>query len=276
MDFFTNNKHIYKAIIKSNTYGGSLVKIGGKSYGDCINIGIFEKNNELIGKISHIQSEPECSYDHVIEDGDTVNFVKASLQFCSEKFPGLTIFEFDDMAHIECGVSKTDTPPRKLGKPFSLSYFSIALYGQTWYERHFKAKMNKSKKYEEYRSSIERLNTLIDIPYKTFRNINQIDNEKNSILEKHYDMSGTWISFFNSIPKNKRCDAFFNWLPSFLENELNIKMSSFGWYIDIKDMKKAQFKSLPDKKGGYQTRKQRWKKRTVFKNVFDNTIFYRI
>lgn len=275
IQYFTNNKHHYKAKINPDQYGGFFVKIGGKEYGDCINIDISKGDKHFIGKITHIQSERECTYDSILEDGDTVPFVKASLQFCCELFKNLNYFEFDDMSNIECGITKSGIPPRKLAKSLSLSYFSIALYGKTLYERQFGAKMENTINYNNYRNEVENLYKPIDLPYDSFKQQNKLSTEHDIILSKYYnysiEKSDTWIEFFNKIPKEERCAGFFNWLPFFIEKKIKKTFNPFGWYIDMNTMpNKTKLKIINIKKGGQWNKTIKQKKNIIrFKNSIE-------
>lgn len=255
--YFKNSKHIFKAVLTKQKYGYTI-KIGGRDYLDCINITINLTDNIVTNAvIGHIQSEPECGFGTYLEDGDIVNFLKASLQFCQYEFPSLKIITFDDMSNIDCGKSVSVNPPRHPERPFSLAHFSIARTGKTWYENRFGAKMIDEEMYSKYRKSIENLYKKIDIPYSMFESISHVDEKHNIILEKYYSQDKSWIDFFNSIPKTLQCKAFYNWLPSFIKTIIKNTFIPYDWYIDIDIMDKTTFELLDKPSGGGRSKKTR-------------------
>jgi hypothetical protein len=251
--YFKNNKHTFKAILKKQFYGYTI-KIGGDKYGDCISISITIENDIVTkAKIAHIQSEPECGVGSILEDGDTANFIKASLQLCKHLFPSLKRIEFDDMSNIDCGISKNVKPPRHFEKPFPLSYFSIAKYGKTWYEQKFGAKMINEEAYKQYREATKILKNPIGIDFYKFISQLRIAPEQARILEHYFDPSITWHEFFNRVPKQLQCFSFDGWLTTFIIKLLNITYIERGWYIDIDDMEPTKF----EMSGGARKRKTR-------------------
>ena len=178
-EYFKNNTHIFEATIHESIYGTTL-KIGGKSYNDCINISI-NKDEPTKALIPHIESQPECSFNKILEDNDTSDFIKASLQYVFYKYPNVKTFKFDDMSHIDCGISKSTTPPRKQEKPFSLAHLYLATHGESWYENRFKAKLINKKSYDNYEKSKEILHTKINIDYEKFKWLYKITDIQNII-----------------------------------------------------------------------------------------------
>ena len=262
-EYFKNDKHIFEANINKSIFGDTI-KIGGKSYNDCINISI---NNEFPtkAKISHLQSEPECSFDNILDNKDTVDFIKASLQYVCKKYPDIKTFEFDDMSNIECGKKKMNVLPkkRKMDKPFSLAHLYLATYGETWYEKIFGAKMINIKLYDLYKESRNKLHGKIDIDYDKFKHLYSIDDNNDKILSNYYSKDKTWIEFFKSIPRDDKCKGLYNWLPSFINEKIENTFIQNGWYIDINNMPKTIMEIVEkpnnNMKGGNQTRKSRIK-----------------
>jgi len=269
-EYFKNDKHIFEATINKGIYGDTI-KIGGKSYNNCINISI-DKDNSTKAIISHLQSEPECSFDKIIEEKDTSNFIKASLQYISYKYPKIKTFKFDDMSHIDCGKSKNIKPPRKQEKPFSLAHLYLATHGETWYENRFKAKMINTDAMKNYKESRNHLHKKIDIDYDKFKHLYSIDENNDAILSKYYSKDKTWIELFTSIPKDDRCIALYNWLPSFINERIKHTFNPFGWYIDIETMPKTtmEITDKPEIKGGAKTRKAKNNIKFTNKQYFES------
>lgn len=255
---FKNANHIFQANITPDSYGYSI-RFGGH-YDKCITISITVVDGvPLYGTISHIQSEQECTLDTLLLHEESTNFVKACLQLCSITFPGLTRFVFDDMSNIECNPSseQNSRPPRKLKKPFSLAPLHIAVYGQTWYESKFGAKLENTELYTAYRKSVEILYKPKQMEYSHFKQINKLTPGQEAILEPLYTSHESWNSFFKSIPRFQRCDAMYNWLPTFITRSLNIKFVNSNWTIDITKMEQIPIEIIPARalsEGGTRSR----------------------
>ncbi len=215
-------------------------KIGG-TYDNCIGVSYTYNNlnKPTNAKIPHALYEPECSMDSSLEKGSgTILMLKSLLKYVYTIIPSVASFTFDDMSHIDC-VEKdmTQSPPRKPIKPLNLAYFSIAYNGQTWYEKHFNARMVDTAKYNRYRERIRFLtDPTVKVDYVEFLRIAQPPPELYSYLEKIYNKSDTYRSFFESIPKAKRCDILYSWLVSFMEYYLKDVFSTNDWVINILTM----------------------------------------
>lgn len=288
---FSTKTHSYKAtfikLVARDDLIGVFVKIGGKDFNDCMTISYKYKNNIAIdASLPWISSEPECSIHYLVNNlkNDTVQMIKSSLQYVNSVIPNITVFKFDDMScldilylnnddnedfhymsNIDCNTifNKNELPPRKIHLPFSLSHYSIALYGQTWYERQFNAKMIDSTQYIKYKESLKILYKT-KIPFNEFIIMNQITDNDYTILKPIYDSTDSWITFFNAIPKKDRCILLHSWLYSFINKLIGNTFIPSGWYIDINDMAKVNIYSgnIHNKKGGGIS----VKKRIQFKN----------
>jgi hypothetical protein len=257
--YFKTKKNSFKAVLTPQPFGYT-VKIGGSSYLDCINISITLQNGVVTkAKIGHIQSEPECGFGTLLENGKTVDFIKGTLQFCKLKFPSLRYVELDDMSNIDCGISKDKEPPRRPEKPFSLPHFSIARTGKTWYENRFGAKLKDSQLYTKYRSAIQPLYEPARMTFEAFCADAQFTNEQTVILKAYYSSNRTWMDFFNAIPKVEQCKALYNWLPAFITKLVQSTFQPFGWQIDIENMELVPFELIkePIHPGGGRSRKTR-------------------
>jgi hypothetical protein len=257
--YFKINRTIFKAVVIPQSYGYTI-KIGGKHYLDCINISISIQNGVVTNaKIGHIQSEPECGFGTLLENGETIEFIKGALQFCKIKFPTMQYIELDDMSNIDCGISKDKEHPRRPEKPFSLPHFSIARTGKTWYENRFGATLIDNRLYTKYRSAIENLNTPVGISFETFCAKAQFTDTQASILKPFYSPEQTWMDFFNAIPKSKQCDAFFNWLPSFITGLIQNTFVPYSWVIDMSALGEVSLALVdePVLQGGKKTGKTR-------------------
>lgn len=259
--YFSTKYNTYKATVKEN-----FIKIGGDKYSDCINIAIiYEKGIPSYAKIPHLQSEPECGIEKLLnksEKGATIDFIRGSIQFVHYIYPSIKRFEFMDDSKIECANNK---PPRKINKPLSLAHSYIAKYGKTWYEYNFGAKMTNNEQYTNYRKSIAVLSEKINMDYAMFKNVNFLSDEQDAILKPIYENSKTWFEFFNGIKKEEQCMVFSMWLPYFINNLLDNTYNPNSWFIEYDRMQKTEM-NVVNKKGGARKTKRTRKNYTVFSN----------
>ena len=80
---FKSKLHTFQAIVNRNN---NTISIGGR-YNDCIDIAFDIKNN--IAYIDHIQSEPECTLDSDLENGEAIDMIRASIQFIHTIYPNI-------------------------------------------------------------------------------------------------------------------------------------------------------------------------------------------
>jgi len=260
---------IYRFKTRMNTFEASVnadesfVKIGGKTYRDCINISLVkEKGIPIYAKIPHLESEPECGVERFLDKDEkdaTTDFIRGSLQVVNHLYPSVKQFEFMDDSKIECGLRKTQNPPRKMVTPLSLAFLYLAKYGVTWYEAKFNAKHTNEKVYERFREATKILFQPKAIEYERFKRDNSLTKEQDEFLKPLYENSITWNDFFISVPKDDQCKMFVNWLPFFIAKLLNSTFVNASWIIDIDTMPKTDLKDITIMGGGFRrgTRKNR-------------------
>jgi hypothetical protein len=275
--YFRNNKHTFKAIVNSSEMLGKKyhsIIIGG-IYKDCINmsIKIGELGHVELATIPHLESFPDCNLENFSEKGDTVDMIRAAIQFIAYLFPAVKYITFEDASNIDCGITKN----RKHEKPFSLAYLYLSQYGKTWYEYHFNATLTNKVFYNLYREETKNLfdKTKLDT---SLLYVYTNSEQKDMIAPYLLDISGkSWIDFFNSIPISKRCSIFFNWLGQLIDKIINNSYTPRGWVINIDEMPKTEFSLLdgpPTQKGG-RRRTRKSKNQTYFSNqhVFSHGFF---
>lgn len=228
--YFRSAKHIFQAQIKDEKYHIS-VKFGGTTFEGCIEI-MIHKGEDKDAVIAQIYSEPECAIDTLLQLGESIDMIKASLQLCQILF-NINEFKFMDNSEFDCiekNLSKL--PPRRRTKPISLAHLHLIKYGKTWYEDKFNAILMKQEDIDAYRIAKDRLQITIDLSYDDFAKKNKITHEQYDALEEYYSNSTTWIEFFQSIPKTKHCELL-NWAPSFMDMLMNFKINEQYWKIQL-------------------------------------------
>ena len=264
----TDNTLLYGDQIYSRNF-----KIG-RPTTECVNVSISYKSNSPVSAyIPYVAYDPECSIakysgrfasatgegvrgltradlssrvnNMPLDSGrGTIVMMKTLLNHIHKQIPTLTEVKFEDKSNIECAtdveISTKGSRFRKKGThiyPIPLYYFSIAFNGETWYEKHFNARQNDSKKHAAYKT---RINTLLNIPETksaiTFLKFLEITSPPSEILEelsKYYERAETFGKFFQSIPKVDRCRLVRSWISAFMSSQLNGVFDNSDWIIDI-------------------------------------------
>lgn len=236
-------KYNFKITEKRMAFGDRIIshtfKIGG-DYDNCISVSYTYNNNKPVSaKIPHALYEPECSVGSDLEKGaGTIIMLKTLLKYVYSKIPTVQTFTFEDMSNIDCIDKDMSKPiPRSPTKPLNLAYFSLAYNSETWYEKHFNARMSNKTKYTKYKERLDFLtNPSKKMEFVHFLEIVKPDQEQYIYLESIYNKSTTYRDFFELIPKTKRCDILYNWLSSFMEYYLKDVYSQYDWEMDITEI----------------------------------------
>jgi hypothetical protein len=238
---FTSKLHVFNATVDTITH---VLNIGGK-YNKCVNITANINGSKTHAYIDHIQSEPECTLDTILENSQASEMIRASIQFCKHMYPELTTIELSDASNIECGIKA----PRKRVKPFSLPHLSIATNKQTWYEKHFGAKYKFKSLQEKYVLNKLNLDKPIDVSFDEFAKMNILSEYQRTKLESYYNSAKSWYDFFISVPKEERCELFFNWLSTFINMIIDNSFNMDGWAIDYDSMEKTEISHIKETSG---------------------------
>lgn len=232
----------FRVNIKDNPFNYN-VKIGSNAFNSCVDVNInkpIEYNKPQ--KLMQIYSEPECWHDLV--KGNTIDMIKGSLQFIQTVFD-VHSFVFEDNSNIDCGITDmSQKPPRKLSTPFSLGHLFLVTKNETWYEYNFGAVIANESEYASFKSRISIFNNPKTLSTHDFFRIANMTREQQEYLESLYEKAHTWRDFFTSVPKNKQCFAFYNWLPFFIDeylllndierkNEKRFGLRHMKWKIDM-------------------------------------------
>lgn len=199
-----------------------------------------------IGNLQNIESNYECieNKDSVpVEDIDDVSFGKqiltAFILYIKERIPTIKRIKLNDKSIIECNQAAKDT--------LDLPTYYIALYGKTWYEHNFQARL--VLKHDEYRAKVNTYMTpefKDTISWDTMKGYMLLDKESavysilmsnEHIIKEMYSKAPTLPSFFttlkSTISKQYLCQFFKNWLKSFIyDNVWNIGNNT-GFIIQI-------------------------------------------
>lgn len=203
--------------------------------------------------LPNIDALHECLYEDVSEEYFRKHsFGKEMLQSVIRiiknisEFKHITHIQLTDKSYIPCNRALNDT--------LDLITYSIALYGQTWYESNFSAiqypEMNETrvKLLKDYDEAIKEYTSTITKEALLFNELYVYISVKNEYATKHvtdnlakiqkmYDDAKILPEFFITLSKSleptNKCRFFKTWLEHFIAERIPINRT---WYIPIKRM----------------------------------------
>ena len=240
-------------------FGGSRAKKLAEGAKGCLEITIYNYNNiyqnNTIADLVSIQSEESCNLSGNLQKGKgTLHMINTAFHVCMRMFPWITIFKFTDTSSKTCVSNKPTTG-------VSLSAYSIALYGKTWYERSFGAEVMDLDDRKKYKGYIERLSmeTYKNMPWNVFytnfiinygRN-NPKDQINLELIKEYYLGSKTYREFFDLLQyniKNKEelCLTLQLWVEDVIKHlfDASLSLNSVllkAWVINITNVKDIEF-----------------------------------
>jgi hypothetical protein len=187
--------------------------------GPCMEL-TYDTNEPHLLKLDNVQYRSTCTDNTKMKPGKhTRIMIRTALTICVQHFPDIRRVRFFDVSEVECQKSQN----------LNLGYFSLVLHGQTWYERHFKAKptltINKQK-LEAFRMLLQK-----QVANDVFNGIHVQRNDRRS-----------WMEYFNALREKEGCQAFVSLIPA-IERASKIKLLYSEWYIKHTHIKSwnAQF-----------------------------------
>lgn len=156
-----------------------------------------------------------------------------------------------------------------------LLLYSVAMYGETWYEKYYNAYMKKPSDYERYKREVKHYMSpefKLTYDFETF--YQYIMNMKNPFtttiikpqyetVKVYYDSSDTFPGFFKKlntlIQRKDKCRFYKTWLTAFITSNIYI---SREWVIDIQSKRETR--------GGTYKLRQIKKRRKTQKTKYPN------
>lgn len=172
--------------------------------GPCIEI-TYDSKRECVINLENVGYYPRCTKGPLMDRGEaTREMLQSILKLCVEAFPACKKIVFKDVSNFDCDDGQV-----------LLSYHHLLLYGQTWYEKHFGARLSDRDK----RSTLEDFRKLL------------IQKPKKGIFSfydgKNYD---TWHVFFAKAKEIYGC-SFFVKNKHTISRVANINLFYSVWYI---------------------------------------------
>jgi hypothetical protein len=218
----------------------------------------FKDIDTSIATIDRIEFSKKCNKNHIIRTAIIIVSRLFSKDINLTKQPQIKLFSLSDASARKCIDN---------GSSISLSCLSIALYGKTWYEKHFSAKIYNDYERDRYSNDLQKLvsNDKLDWIYISRRF--QISDECRKIYEDSQTYREFFIELKKTMDKIKYCEFLASWLESFI-NEIifcNTNYFSMQWIINPKDISPVNFID-----GNYM---QQIKDKPLYENIVDGSKF---
>jgi hypothetical protein len=207
-------------------------------------IDMFDKEIIKTAKLSNIESLYEC----VLEENAPELFEKYSfsqellnfiINYLKINYPYVKNIQLDDESYIPCNRESNET--------LDLLTYSIALYGKTWYERVYNAKLSNDDDYKEYRKQVDKYiseefknsiswEKFLLIHFNTASHFGHNFMKENiDQIKEVYENSKIFPDFFTKIRDivgtEDKCKFFKSWLQQFINSIIKINRR---WIIIIR------------------------------------------
>lgn len=208
----------------------------------------FEDRDISVAFLNKVKYLKECILDSKEKNSKssfTKEMIIAVIKEIKKSFPHILHLQLHDSSYIPCD-DDSDT--------LDLITYNTALYKKSCYEKEFNAYFVPRDTFVEYKCKIEKYassETKLKYSWKEFYD-NHVGNfnpyaknifkEKYSEYENLYENSKTFPEFFialsKTVPREYKCKFFRDWLETFIEAEMNIKLQRW-WYIDLYTVQKG-------------------------------------
>ncbi len=210
---------------EKDRYGNVIeyaMDLGGRKRG-CVSIRIPTLASAIPGRsdatqavLKYVQFNAMCSANRerdLVSGFGTKHMLKTALYFAKTLCPNTDIksFRFMDVSHKLC----TD------GVSIDLPYFMIALYGKTYYEKYYFARLNEPSDDEQYKAALLGLQSVphVTLPFDTFASKFMLTEQQASSLQHLYESADTFTAFFQRIREHYAdtiCQMMNGWINRFV------------------------------------------------------------
>jgi len=176
----------------------------------------------------HISYEKGCNITGDLKRGEgTIALGKATLSFTFSMFPSLQHIYLKDWSRVECKGIDIYLPPIQLVE-----------YGETWYQRHFKAKPEHSevqKKMQRYLNIIQKKPDF-KVLWKSIQlYISSNDNSFKNKFEDLYAQHSTLRDFIIYLKRSNQCEYYADWLETYFTNTSKVMLDAVEFLVYRKD-----------------------------------------
>lgn len=239
IDYHTGSRHFIRVIDK---YGKDCIHM----YYDIIE----DEPAELT--LYGLSFKPTCLIGRDMHRGKPTDYmIKVLLMYAMKELPQFDIVTLKDLSHFECIL-----PENKHSIEIDLPTHNFFVYGKTWYERKFGAKLYEFPEFEKkLEAAVQKLHTHIDISFEQFMKntfnhigVNRIRAKWYTTVMKDikqlYSSDKTWIQFFYDLfskdpdayitkkyGSQMACMLFYQCM-KYLVNMFDINnLQGYDWYI---------------------------------------------
>jgi hypothetical protein len=231
---------VYKIDIQTRerVVSGKIITIGGKN--SCVAIQT-ESASDTAHLLNVKRTNGGCELNGKEIRGDlTIKMMCLAFTILKRHVPEIKHIKLEDKSDIPC--ERHD----KSVVGISLALYQIMFYGETWYERHFKAQLVNTLLRNAYNDAKRNLE---NAPAMDF----DFANDKlNLILRPFLQESSSWRDFFSHIHKlENRCEVIFPWYKKAIQrifNDINFERQS--WIIDVDDISSCLSTQYTELAGG--------------------------
>lgn len=180
------------------------ISVGG-STPRCVTIHVF--HDEKYVYLLELLYDSFCNLDNnLVKKQGTIAMIHAAFALCKHLFPDKTSIHFTDESVIKCQNDNS----------LPLPEVYLMLYGKTWYQTHFDAKINKKyeRKLQNLQNVLQAKPTMKwDLLWSRFLSMTFPTNVKDTI-HQNFIHASSWHEFFLSI-KDNRCKYWRDWVIPF-------------------------------------------------------------
>jgi hypothetical protein len=215
-----NKGHVYQHVLR----------MGGKVVPECVTIIVNAPTEDErmrmmldpeVAVLDSVKTNPKCSYAAALEPvHGTHVMLTLALMIVKRNFRHVKYVALDDASYFECAS----------GTHMSMAHYQLAMYGKTWYERRFGARLNRH--HELYRITADQM-TQQGKPGGDELFDRYISG--NEDYTKVYQASSTFCEFFNGLKRQLGkdfCDATIGWLPDFVNAIVKTRIHT-KWVIEV-------------------------------------------
>jgi hypothetical protein len=222
-------------------YKQYTVFVGGKSKGCVvITLGSPPTNSRYASMVSNAAQIPSCSVDKLLERGEGTKYMmKLALRLIKDNVFAAYGYEFS--CESERTFELTDRSSFPCGDySISLAHVSVALYGQTWYEKHFGAKLKDDSMRERYNDAVGAMSKQEHKrPFIEFMGLYgySVAKEHLKVFESLYTKADTYQAFFRALREDASlssdyCTILQGFVSDFVNGEMGgVNLLNQTWTI---------------------------------------------
>jgi hypothetical protein len=197
------------------------ISVGGKIKG-CV---FISPVNNRVAVLERVSYDIRCNINgDMSRSYGTVAMIKAALEFAFFIHPNLKEIHLQDHSHVECGETALMLGP-----------LYITLYGKTWYEQKFGARLlneynyTRIMKYIEYVQTKPEWNTLWSLIKSTIQAENR--NVVKDKIKEWWGKTGSFREMIKGIKDSHQCDLFVEWLHVYFTYNTGVSIADQRYVI---------------------------------------------